>query len=203
MIRNIDINKIKTLLKFEGINVDVTDEELQILVESKLKELEGIINADIYPQDRTDIQGSFKGKVYELINYPVLNIHRVFINDKCVHKEHFNVNYDVGIIYFDKTYYDVNIRIQYTTGIPDYDFEFLIIPLIKDMVGYTITSGLVNSKLGGLNGFVTSLHEGDVSMSFGNGNGGSNNNYGYNAGVNSKIDELKNRYLYSARVRFI
>lgn len=202
--RDIDISKLRTLLKFEGINIESDDDELRVLVESKLLELEGLIGANIFPHDRTQITKSFYGSVYELDFYPLIDIEYVYVNDKICPPKFFNVNYDLGIIYFDRFCQDDNIRIKYTTGINDIDFEFKVLPLLREMIGYTISYGNANRTLNGLGGFVNNLHEGDLSMSFGNMNGGGGTkDYGYNSGINSKIDELKNKYQFSSRVKLI
>lgn len=203
-IRNIDIGKLRTLLNLEGISFQGTDDELKILAEFKLSELEGLIGCDIFPHDRTQIMKDFYGSVYELDFYPVLNIAYLYVNDRLCPPEFFNVNYDLGIIYFDRYCMDDNIRVQYTTGLNDNIYEHEIIPLLKDMLGYTISYSNANQRLNGLAGFVNNIHEGDMSMSFGNGSGGSGSgNYGYNPGINNKIEELRKKYKFSPRVKLI
>ena len=73
------------------------------------------------------------------------------------------------------------------------------------MIGYNITMSNVNNRLNGMGGMVTSMHEGDVSLSFGsmNGNSSGGNNYGYSPGINTRIDELIKKYKYSARVKWL
>lgn len=202
--RGIKVEKIRTLLKFDGITTDLTDDELEVLVESKLYELEGLVNADLYPHDRTQVTRNYYGDVYELDFYPLLQVAYVYYDDELLHKHHYNVNYDLGVIYFDDKY-DGVIRVQYTTGIKERDFEYLVLPLIKDMVGYTVTTSKVNARLNGLAGVVNSMHEGDVSLSFGslNGNSSGGNNYGYSPSVNTRIDELIKKYKCSARVKWL
>lgn len=222
LIHNIKADEIRTLLKFDGITFDESDEDLEILIKSKLQELEGLIGIDIFPKDRTSMNNDFIGRVYELDFYPVSEIHRIFIDDKLLHPNNYKVNYDTGIIYFNKSiggekrfYYPRRhgygygrlhghrIRVEYTTGLDINDVQYIITPLIKDMIGYTISYGKVNNRLNGLGGFVNSMHEGDLSLNFGSNNGAGNSNYGYNIGINNKIDELARKYRYSARVKWI
>ena len=204
-IRTVDIDKVRTLLKFQGINVTASDAELNVLVESKLLELEGLIGANIYPHDRTQITKSFYGSVYELDYYPVLNIAYLYVNDKLCSPQFFNFNPDLGLIYFDRFCQDDVIKVQYTTGISDNDFEYKVLPLLQEMLAYTISYGNANQRLNGLGGFVNSLHEGDLSMSFGgmSGSSGGSKDYGYNPKINTKIDELQRKYQYSSKVKII
>ena len=46
---DIDINKLKILLKFDGVEFDFSDDELEILVKAKLTELESLIGVKIRP----------------------------------------------------------------------------------------------------------------------------------------------------------
>jgi len=198
---NVDINKLRTLLKFDGVVGDFTDEELQILVESKINELEGITGINFHPSDETKIVGKFKGKVFELNDYPVTQVVNVFVNDCPLRRSEYNVNYDLGIIYF-KHFVKGSVKVQYSVGFSEIDFEYSIFPLIKDMVAYTISFGKSNLSLGGWGYLASSLKEGDVSINFSSGATG-DGAYGYTGSINNKIDELKKKYAYSARVRWI
>ena len=198
----VDINKLRTLLKFDGVdNTNFTDDELDILVNNKLLELEGLTGANLYPKDKTKIISRFKGRLIELNDYPILQIVDVFINDHPIKSCHYNVNYDLGIIYFGK-YIHGSVKVQYTAGFSDIDFEYLVLPLLKDMVAYTITFGKTNQNLGGWAYLASSLKEGDVSVNFSNGATG-DGVYGYNGSINNKINELKQKYGCRARVRLI
>ena len=199
---DIDLNKLKILLKFDGIDVDFSDEELEILVKSKLVELESLIGVKIFPSDKTKVMRKFKGRLLELNYYPVLSVVDVFVNDKCLPDCEYNVNYNLGIIYFRK-YHFGSIRVNYTIGFDDVDFEYLILPLLKDMVGYSIRYGKVNEMYGGINGIASSLKEGDVSINFSSNNLNGVGVYGYDGGINNRIEDLKKKYGYSARVRLL
>lgn len=221
---NIDIAKIRTLLKFDGIQCDFTDEELEILVDTKIRELEGYINADILPHDRVFTSHNFKDNVLELGFYPIIDIHKICLNGKELSRKKYTVNYNLGIIYFRKLptrrhhlhHYDMyhhhrthrlplNVKVEYTTGIDDRDFDFLILPLLKDMIGYTLSMGSANQNLGGFGFVASSVREGDVSVTLANGGKSSNGgvDYGYSPSVNSKIDDLVKKYKVSARIKWL
>ena len=163
---DVDINKLKILLKLDGVDIsDFSDEELEILVESKIVELESLLGIRIRPFDKSKIMGKFKGKVLELNDYPVLDIADIFVNDKFYPYHKYNVNYDLGIIYF-KHFIHGNIRVEYTVGLDEIDFDNLVFPLLKDMIGYGIERAKINGIYGGLNKVASSLKEGDVSVNF-------------------------------------
>ena len=204
MLHKININKFKTFLRFSGISVDdFTDEELESLIDFKIRELEGFIGADIYPHERTKVVSKFHDDRVQLNFYPVVQVAKVFVNDTVVFPSEFNVNHRLGLVYFKKFQNGV-VKVQYVSGMNDRDFEYMIIPLVCDMIAYTISFGKMNSSVGGFGYLASSLKEGDVSISFSNGNiSGGSGGYGYSAPINSKIDELRKKYQYNARVRLL
>ena len=203
-MRDIDIGELRTLLKFEGVVLDdFTDDELELLVKSKIRELEGLIGFNITPTDRTQVTKGFRGTVYDLNFYPVINLYKVYVDDIPLPIDEFNFNSRLGVIYFEKPLYKSNLRILYTTGVNDKDYYNLIVPLLKDMVAYTVGYGKANQTLNGLGGFVNSMHEGDTSLSLGSkSSSGGVGDYGYNSGINTKIDDLRKRYMFTGRVKY-
>jgi len=195
----ISAEKIRTLLKFEGVTVDFTDEELQVLIDSKLDELEGLIGADIRPHDRQKTVGKFKGKILELNFYPIIQIADIVLNGYSLCNYEYHVNYDLGIIYFNHRIRG-HITVYYTTGIPERDFSYIITPLIKDMVSYALNynEGLKYDRGISGEGTIASLKEGDVSIGF-----AYDSSLTLGARINDRIDDLKSKYCYSTRVRWI
>lgn len=224
-IYNINIDELRTLLKFDGVDLkDYDNEGLEYIIKAKINELEGFTGINIHPEDYTSTSKNWVGTLYELPHYPLLNIHQIYLNDRKVCKDYYNVNYDLGIIYFDEDklgnpphYYPRRfgrgygkskgnvIKIQYTSGLDDFKFKSQIFPLIKDMISYTVKYNTVNQRLGGMAGFVNNLHEGDLSMSMGamTGATGGAVDYGYSPSVNSRIDDLKRKYSYNSRVNWL
>ncbi len=199
---DIDYNKLKILLKFDGIELDFTDEEFEILVNSKLVELESIIGTKIRRSYESKIVSKFKGKLLELNDYPIVDVADVYINDRCINRREYNLNRNLGIVYFAKYVIGV-VKVEYIIGFDDDEFEYFVLPLLKDMVGYAIRYGKVNSMYGGINGIASSLKEGDVSINFSSNNLSGVGVYGYDGGINNRIDDLKKKYAYSARVRLL
>ena len=199
---NVDINKLKTLLKFDGVDLsEFTDEELLILVEAKIDELESLTGVNLRPKSKKKIMSKFKGKVLELNDYPICEITDVFVNDLPLDGSEYNVNDDLGIIYFGH-FIRGSVKVQYNLGVSDEDFSYLIFPLVKDMIAYSISFGLSNRNLRGWGYTASSLKEGDLSVNFSSGATGEGA-YGYTGSINNKIDDLRKKYGYRARVRWI
>ena len=196
----LDVSKLRTLLKFDGITTNFTDDELEVLIDVKTKEIETLTGVDINPRDRTKTLGRFKGRMIQLSHYPIINIANIFINHHSLNECEYSFNGDLGIIYFNHKVRG-SVVIQYTTGLDEFNYDTLINPLLKDMIAYTISFGRNNDKLDGLAPFMSSLKEGDVSIGFNNNsvNGG----YGYSIGIANQIDNLRSKFMYSARVRWI
>lgn len=203
MMSLINVDELKSLLKFDGVTTDYSDEDLELLINAKLVELEGLIKADITPRERTKVEGYFVGDILELNFYPVIKIVRVFVNDECVSPRMFNVDRSLGIIYF-KDIVEGSVRVQYLSGMDDRVLHYVIAPLLKDIVRDTIKYGDINRMLGGYGGIASSMHEGDVSISLANwGVDGSKGGYGYSGSVNSRIDDLVDKYSRTVRVRWL
>lgn len=201
--RIIDIGELRSLLRFDGVDTDYSDEDLKVLIKSKVNELEGLIKADILPRERTKIEGYFVGDIIELNFYPVISVVNVFVNDEGLHSHEYNVDRDLGIVYFSSIV-EGSVRIQYLSGMNDRDLTYVIKPLLMDIVRDTIKYGDINRKLGGYGGLASSMHEGDVSISLANwGVDGSKGGYGYSGAVNNRIDDLVNKYSRTVRVRWL
>lgn len=203
MLHKINIDEFKTFLRFSGVSIDdFTDEELESLIDFKTRELEGFIGADIYPHERTKVVSKFHDDRVQLNFYPIVQVVDVFVNDEKMNRSEFNVNQKLGMIYF-KNFQNGVVKVQYVSGIIDRDLDFMIVPLLYDMVAYTISFGKMNSSVGGFGYLASSLKEGDVSINFSNGNISGSGGYGYSAPINTKIDELRKKYHYTPRVRLL
>lgn len=186
----INAAKIKTLLKFEGINLeDFTDEELDILMDSKVSEIESLTGLAIKPKHRRQVESHFHGDMIRLEFYPVMDFNRLLIDDTCVCPKHYNINMDLGIIYLDQIYKG-SVIVEYISGQKDEFIDNIITPLVKDMVAYAVTY----NKLG-MGGPVSSIKEGDVSVNY-------DTNNGYGSRITNQITDMKSKYC-SARLRWL
>lgn len=185
-----DINEFRTLLKFEGISLDdYTDEELNLLINSKINELKGLTGIDIVPVHRRQNNHDFKGDTLRLDFYPVHDLANITLNGCPIHSHEFNVDNDLGIIYFNNIIRG-NVEVKYLSGISDDVLNGSIIPLVREMVIYALTYN--NAGVGDA---VSSIKEGDVSINY-------DTNNGRGSRISSRIADLKSRY-GSARVRWL
>ena len=186
----INAAKIKTLLKFEGINLeDFTDEELDILMDSKVNEIESLTGLAIKPKHRRQVESHFQGDMIRLEFYPVMDFNRLLINDTCICPKHYNINMDLGIIYLDEIYKG-SVIVEYISGQKDEFIDNIITPLVKDMVAYAVTYNKFN-----MGGPVSSIKEGDVSVNY-------DTNNGYGSRITNQIADMKSKYC-SARLRWL
>lgn len=184
-----DINEFRTLLKFEGISLDdYTDSELNVLINSKIRELQGLLGIDVTPVHRIQSNHKFRGDTLRLDFYPVYDLAEINLNG-CPVRHDFHVNYDLGIIYFDNILRG-DVEVKYLTGLSDDVLNNSIIPLVREMVIYSLTYN--NAGVGDA---VSSIKEGDVSINY-------DTNNGRGSRINSRITDLKNRY-NSARLRWL
>jgi len=183
-----DINEFRTLLKFEGISLDdYTDEELSILINSKINELKGLTEIDIRPTHRRQVNRNFNGDSLRLDFYPVYDLAEITLNHCPIHG--FHVDSDLGIVYF-KGNVRGDIEVKYLSGISDDVLNSSIIPLVREMVIYSLTYNKA-----GVGDAVSSIKEGDVSINY-------DTNNGRGSRINSRIADLKSRYS-SARLRWL
>lgn len=190
LITLIDIAKLRTLLKFEGITLeDVTDDELKVLVDSKLSELEGLTGLNIKPSHRLETKTKFKGDILRLDFYPVLDFNSIRVNGHCLPPTKYHLNSRLGLVYFHRIIHG-NVTVKYLSGADDEFIESVVAPLIKDMVAYTVTYNRL-----GLGGPVSSIKEGDVSVNY-----DTNNSYGKR--ISNAIADVKLKY-NTARLRWL
>lgn len=187
----LDIEELRILLKFEGIDLtDYTDEEITVLINSKTRELKGLLGLDIIPVHRKETSHHFRGEKLRLDFYPVKEMHAVIVDGEYLKHKDYSVDYNLGILRFKNKQYGSNVTVEYLSGLSDDDMETLIKPLISDMVIYTLTSTDPSSPEG-----LSSVKEGDVSVSY-----DTSNSRG--ALINNRITDIRNRF-NSARLRFL
>lgn len=185
-----DINEFRTLLKFEGISLDnYTDNELNVLIKSKITELKGLIGIDITPVHRRQYNRKFKGDTLRLDHYPIYDLASVKLDGCRVHECDYDINMDLGIIYFNNRL-SGDLEVKYLSGIHDDVLNNSIIPLVREMVAYALTYNHA-----GVGDAVSSIKEGDVSVNY-------DTNNGRGSRINNRITDLKNQY-NSARLRWL
>lgn len=185
-----DIPKLRTLLKFEGISLDdYTDDELNILVKSKVDELSGLLGLDVNPVHRLQTITGFKGEIVRLDFYPVYDFHSIRVDGECLCRRDYHVDIRLGLVYLHKPIMGT-VEVKYISGLSDDFMRNIITPLIKDMVAYSLTY-----NQWGMGGPVSSIKEGDVSVNY-------DTNNGLGSRINNQIADIKSRYS-SARIRWL
>lgn len=186
----LDINELRTLLKFEGIDLsNYSDDELSILVSSKSRELTGLLGLDITPAHRRQHISKFRGDRIRLDFYPVIRVASIHYSQGPLKPCDYHVDYDLGIITFNNKL-NGNIDIKYLSGLSDDVQNTLIEPLLRDMVAYTFTYNQY-----GFGDGISSIREGDVSINYDTSNSRGNR-------IVTRINDIKNKYC-SARLRWL
>lgn len=186
-----NVEELRILLKFEGIDLsNYSDDELNILIASKTRELAGLIGLDIEPSHRIQTVSDFKGKRLRLDFYPVLDLVQLKYNGCPLKSCKYTLNEKLGIITF-KDYLHGPVTVKYLSGFSEDLINGFINPLIADMVADTLSK---DKSLGLVDG-VSSIKEGDVSVSYDTSNSRTNR-------INSRIEDIKNRFS-SARIRWL
>ena len=165
-----EISDLRELLQVYGIDdSQYTDTQLQLL----LKQARAFIG-DVTPTEHTDYVERFNGKRYMTQFYPV-GVESVTVT---VEGESITPHYisEDGIIYFDKI---VNGELQctYTQQLSEEDISSAVIPL---------TVYMIKDNMGGN---MSSITEGDVSVSFDNNSTVSTSNQ-----INRLIESLRQKY---------
>lgn len=181
----IDTNTLKAILKIHGVSLDWSDDELTVFLDYKIHELEALLGFPIEETEKTDLFKNSKGETILLNFYPVVEVLEVKLDGNIL--EDYTVNSNTGVIYFKPTV-NLNglVEVSYVVGLPYSVIKSIVIPLLTDMIIYTVTNAV--------DGDVSSIKEGDVSISYDNSTTLGNR-------INNRIDNLRNRY--SARLRML
>lgn len=174
---NININDLKNYLKLNNVTSSLTDEELTLLYKYKINELEMELGVNIAPKNHTDFISKleFNDKIL-LDYYPVLEVNEVIIDGENVNNGDYILDSEDGILYF-KTRRHGNIRINYTAGFNQTEYDSYIKTLIYDMIIYNQDTDSLNN--------VTSMTEGDTTLQY-------DNSSILSARINNKINNLRN-----------
>lgn len=188
----VPLDELKMLLKIKDVEYDDGDDYLGALLKYKIGELAGLIGVDLLPVDREYFIHKFKSNKIFLNFYPVYSIDEITIGKKDLDDEYYNLNKMIGVIYLDKIYTG-SVNVNYTTRLSDKELVYTIKPLLMDMVMYAI----LNKGKGINEGVMSSIHEGDVSVSYDTGSSLGNRIY-------TRINDLKLKYSnYNAKARLL
>ena len=179
------------LLKLQGIpESELEDSEvIQSWINLKLDEIISMTGLPVHPKVRKEYHKHFKGTLLETDWYPIKSIRTFKIGDVDLTENDYTLYEDMGIIFLNKNFNGF-LFIEYVHAVTDEFISTLINPLISDMVLYHFKNG--DNDFGG----ISSIHEMDTSISYDTDNSLGNRIY-------TRINDLKNNYNYSARIRWV
>lgn len=174
---NIDINDLKNYLKLNNVTSSLTDEDLTLLYEYTINELEMELGVDITPKNHTDFISKLEFTQEILLDYyPVLKVNKLIIDGENINNEDYILDSEGGILYFKNRQYG-NVRVDYTTGFNQREYDSYIKTLIYDMIIYNQDTDSLNN--------VISMTEGDTTLQY-------DNSSILSARINNKINNLRN-----------
>lgn len=176
MMSKISAEELRLLLKFNNLTTSFTDEELNALVDLKIKEVSALTNLPLNDLVRKQITNRFQGNLIELDYYPVGEINNIIIDDTCLNSQDYRIDEDNGIIYLNNRHNGF-LRVEYVHTISEKTNQ-LVNQLIGDMIVYQLTPG--NNG----NGEISSIHEMDTTVNY-------DTSTSQGKLIQSRIDELK------------
>ena len=181
----ITVDELRLLLRLNGIDdSEYTDEDLQTLIDYYIKMFDSLICFNYRIQRYNDfypVDGRFDSLL--LNHYPVTRILTLTVDNNDHAKDIREINHKSGVVYFIRPLMG-DVRISYCSGWTQRAIERYIIPVIVDLIIYGIKYGD--------GGFISSITEGDVSVSFDTNNG--------LLDVNQRIKDLNRRFCPKARM---
>ena len=154
------VSEFKDLLELAGIDItDYSDDDIELLLESKLSEITAYVGFDINPTLHKEIRKGFSDDMYEVDYYPVLSVESFKIGNKSLTSDDYVLDDEQGILYLHSALSGLLV-LSYSSGISDNAFNSKIKPLLFDMAKYTLTTGFSGV------GAMTSIKEGDVQVNY-------------------------------------
>lgn len=169
---------VRNALAIYGIETDLTDAQLQTLIDIIIAELSELINVPIGPVTKEYTAFDFKDKRLFLQFYPVQNITSFKIAGEDITEYRMKKN-EGFILLNDIVRGDVEIVYEYGL-ILDEHLKHLILDMIVFKLKY------------GIDGPWNSVTEGDVSVSY--------SGYGLHDSIQKRIDNLRNNYAGRLRI---
>ena len=181
----ITIPDLRLLLRLNGINTDTyTDTEMESLLEYYTNMLNSLLCFEYKTCEHTEYH-ELKGDKLTLVDYyPVQYVTSVSVEDKEYSGLVKRVDKHNGIIYFTETVTG-ELTITYTTGWTEDKIKRYITPLLVDL--------MVTGLKYGNEGRISSLHEGDVSVTY-------DTSVNSLLDVNNRITDLNKRFSVRARL---
>ena len=183
----IDITTLKQQLSIEGITTELSDEDLQLLLNNLIKELMGYSNIPINPVTRKTIIREFSSDILELDYYPVTSITSLKIANTNLSTDDYVLDEALGILYFNLPLTGMLV-VEYVNQISEDVIDTAINPLLFDMVKYRLTNDFEST------GVMSSVKEGDVQVNY-------DTSTSLGSLINNRINNLKS--IYSIKIRML
>ena len=174
----ITVEEVQRMLTIKDINL--SDEKVEGLIEYYTNKIVGLtgINLDVSEYHYT-IENKRLVKKIVLPLYNIFDVDQIHVDYKLINDKNYFVDYKNGVVFFKETIpYAEHIHIKYLTKIDDSVMKNVIIPLLIDM----IIDGEDPSN-SGISGDVTSIREGNTSISL-------SNSTSLKSSIQSRLDKL-------------
>ena len=110
----IDETDIQQILKKDGF--ELSDDEFQLLLEVVKSQINQGLDVPIEPVSFTQVENGFNDDKLLVDMFPIDEIHSLKIGDSIlIEDEDYNIDYDDGILYFNRTYNGF-LRLEYSAG---------------------------------------------------------------------------------------
>lgn len=185
IIMMINIDELRLILKVDGVDDTIyTDEELTQLIKYYTRLFNNLISFNYESREYMEYYPLYEYTDSILINhYPIQELSTLTLEDKDYMGKIKYCNDDSGILYFQEPIQG-DLHIKYISGWSEEDIESIITPIIFDLIIYGLKYGA--------EGIITSLSEGDVSVSYETGTSLTN--------IKERISELNKRFGVKARM---
>lgn len=188
MTLTITTDELATYLALNGQNADIGEEDLQNMINFKTNELSGILGMDFIETKHQEHILLEKGRTIVLNYYIVSEINSITVNGGEIPQNDFSFS-ENGVVYLDYSFpRNSSVIVDYTSCLPENVLNTQIKPIILDMCLLSF------SNKGNSNGEVSSISEGDTSVSY-------NNSNSLGVQIRNRINSVRDRY--GARVRLI
>lgn len=158
----IDVATVKTYLKLQDINLELTDDDLESLIYFEINHIASETGRELNltPHIDTELHFNSSRMEYNLKHYPVVEILEVSVDNQIIPSENYVVNKDAGIIKFIKQLpMDCNVlKVDYTSKETDNWIITNVQPVLLDIIKYRLNNTPLKN--------VTSVKEGDVSVNY-------------------------------------
>ncbi|MDO5849306.1 MAG: hypothetical protein Q4P18_07210 [Methanobrevibacter sp.] len=154
MIFLINEDELKDLLESKGITIE--DDAFENLLKTIKADIVKTIGIPLQPTEKIQFEKTFSGLTLVADYYPIYEVNSLTINGNEISENDFTINSQEGIIYLDIPHNGF-LKLEYTYCITDEQYSNLILPLILDMLEYSLDSAWDKNA--------ASISEGDVSIS--------------------------------------